>query len=282
MDVIDVILSSVPAALASSVGLALALWNADKLISAAGATRLYGAISQTLNAPETSEVRTVLESFLDCYFSPGGGFRFFLNVLILTLASMIFVLALYSAHTPGMSEALTTRGFIAQFFGNGFLVTFIVNCVVFSQYKTLTNLFVINSILRNMLTIFFDITIKAVLFTTLTLATYMGFTLISGAFGGNIESLPKIVATTIIQALQFKNLTSVYIYSLTLSSLPVFVVVLIKLMILSPGFAKAIQATFFWLPFEGKPIRAVAVVFSALAALFALAFYILLSKLGTF
>jgi hypothetical protein len=48
-------------------------------------------------------------------------------------------------------------------------------------------------------------------------------------------------------------------------------------MVLHPGFARLIQTVFFWLPFEGKPLRAIAVVFSLLAALFALAFVLLLS-----
>lgn len=278
MDQVKAILSLVPSVVTSSLFLALALWKADVWISDAGAKRLYGAISRAVTTPQDSEIRTTLESLLDHYFSLENGWpKFLKNVLVLTLTSLIFLLGVYVAKTPDLAEQLLTKGFLRQFFGNGFVVTFVVNCFLFSQYKRFIQSFVSDSVLHNIALIGLDIVLKAIMFIVLTLFTYFVFALTSDAFGANIRAVPKVAATTILHAVRFQNLTSVYLYSLVLSSFPIFVIVLTKLMLLSPGFAKVIQAIFFWLPFEGKPLRAIAVVFSVLAAMFALAFALLLS-----
>ena len=158
-----------------------------------------------------------------------------------------------------------------------FVVTFLVNCFVFSQYRRLLQSFVSDSVPRNLVLVGLDILLKATIFIVLTIFTYLVFAVTSDAFSANTRLVPGVAARTILHAIRFQNLTSVYLYSLVLSSFPVFVVVLAKLMLLSPGFARAIQAIFFWLPFEGKPLRAIAVVFSVFAALFALTFALLLS-----
>ena len=55
-----------------------------------------------------------------------------------------------------------------------------------------------------------------------------------------------------------------------LSSVPIYLVVIVKLMIHRPGFTKTMQRMVFFLPVKDKPIRAAAVLFSALLASFGL------------
>ncbi len=272
------ILSFIPSIVTSSLFLVLALWKADVWISDAGAKRLYGAISRAVSTPQDSEIRNTLESLLDHYFSPDNGWlKFLKNVFILTLTSLIFLLGIYVTKTPSLVEQIFSTGFLSQFFGNGFVVTFFVNCFIFSQYKRLIKSFVSGSVIHNIALIGLDIVLKSIIFIILTLFTYYVFVLAFDSFGGDIRSVPKVAATTILHAVRFQSLTSVYLYSLVLSSFPIFVIVLIKLMLFSTTFAKLVQAFFFWLPFEGKPLRAISVVFSVLAAIFALAFSLLLS-----
>lgn len=64
---------------------------------------------------------------------------------------------------------------------------------------------------------------------------------------------------------------------MVLSSVPIYLVVLIKLMTQHPGFAKSIQHMIFFLPVKEKPIRAAAVLFSALLASFGLVLTALLA-----
>lgn len=257
--------------------LALALWKADALISDAGAKRLYGAINQTLQAPRDSKIARTLESLLDHYFSLNAGWPTFLkNVFILTLCTLVALLCIYVVKTPELAGQLLTKRFLRQFFGNGFVVTFAVNCVAFSQYKRLTTSFVTDSLPRNLAFIGLDFLLKAFTFVVFTLLTYFVFALATDAFSKNVPDVPRVAATTILLALRFENLTGVYVYSLVLSSFPIFVVVIVKLMLVSPTFAKVVQQIFFWLPFENKPIRATTLVLAIFASLFAL-FLVLLT-----
>lgn len=252
-------------------------WNSDKAISEAGAKTLYQAIEHTAANPETSRIALAIEDFLGQWLSPRNGWPLFLcTVLVLTVVSLLIVLAAYTYRMSGLFQQLLTKGFLLQFLANGFVVTFLVNCFVFSQYRHLLDSFARGSTARNLAPILLDLVTKAVLFIGLTAVTYALFALFTNAFRGDLMSAMGAVPVTIRDAVLFRNLTSVYIYSLALSSFPVFIVVMIKLMVASPGFSRFVQALFFWLPMQDKPFRLASCVFALFAALLALVFSMLL------
>jgi hypothetical protein len=248
----------VPAAL-----LGLSLWNSDKVISEDGAKTLYREIEGAAKNPGGSRIAEVLEAFLRHHFSVDHGIlRFLRNVLLLTLLSLFAFLAVYTYTTKGLVQQLLTTGFLRQFFGNGFVVTFLVNTIVLLTYPLVIAWFARDSLRRNLFLLLLDLIFKVALFFFLTAITYMFFASAYGAFGDDVMNALRAVPRTIGNAIQFRNLTSVYLYSLLLSSFPVFVVMLLKLMAREPKFARAVRGLLFWLPFKSKPLRAASAVFA--------------------
>ena len=256
------------------------LWNSDKTISAAGAIILYKAIKGTAEDPSQSEVKKFIDAFLNKYFSlENGPITFTWNVLLLTMASLVFMLSIYTWNTPGLSGQLLSRGFLAQFFGNGFVVTFLVNCCIFMFYPFFSDQIAAGSPVRNLIIFFLDVMAKVALFTFLTAITYVLFAIVNGAFGGDPLLAISRVPITLFGAARFENLTAVYLYSVTISSFPIFVVILIKLMLIHPRLSRTIRSLLFWLPFETKPLRAISIVFALSSGVFALTVACMMSLL---
>jgi hypothetical protein len=277
MDQQGPVLTLLQNALTPAVLIGVTLWNSDKALSEAGAKALYQAIEHTTQNPRTSEVARALESFLDQFFSPRKGWPTFLaSVLVLTVVSLLIVLAVYTSRMSGLFDQLLTRGFIVQFIGNGLVVTFVVNCVVFSQYRHLLASFAVDSTARNLGLVLLDLLAKAVLFIALTAVTYVLLATLGDAFRGDALAALGAVPITVREAVLFRNLTSVYIYSLILSSFPVFVVIVVKLMIASPAFSAFVRKLFFWLPLKDKPLRLATCAFAVFTGLFVLVFSLLL------
>lgn len=267
-------------ALTAPTLLLMMFFGADSLVGKDASKALSEAIDATASNAKESKPARALEEFLEDNFSLTKGFaNFFQSVFLLTVFSLLFFLTIYTARMSGLYGQLLTKGFLAQFLGNGLLITLAINCFLFTQYKNLLAVFVGNSILSNFLWIFADICVKAILFIGLTTIIYIGFALTTHAFGGHVADAIRAVPITIWNALYFENLTSVYLYSLLLSSVPVYLVVIIKLMTLNPGFTKAVQRMVFFLPVKEKPIRAAAVLFSAILASFGLVMTALLAPL---
>lgn len=264
-------------ALTPAVLIGVTLWNSDKALSEAGAKALYQAIEHTAQDPKNSQATQALESFLDQYFSSNNGwFTFLASVFLLTTISLVIVLAVYTYRMSGLFVQLMTSGFVLQFIGNGFVVTFIVNYFILSQYRHLLGSFVADSTARNLSLVLLDLVTKVVLFIVLTALTYALFASLGNAFHGDVLSALGSVPITIREAILFRNLTSVYIYSLILSSFPIFVVVIVKLMIAGPNFSTFVRRILFWLPLKDKPIRVATCVFALLAATLSLIFSLLL------
>lgn len=265
-------------ALTAPTLLLMMFFGADSLVGKEASKTLSDAIDATARNPNESKPAKALEEFLEDNFSfKKGPANFFQSVFLLTIFSLLFFLTIYTARTTSLYDQLLTKGFLTQFIGNGLLITFAINCFLFAQYNNLLASFVASSILRNLLWIFSDICVKAFLFIGLTTLIYISFALTTNAFGGDVRDAISAVPITIWKALFFENLTSVYIYSMLLSSVPIYLVVLIKLMILHPGFTKSIQRMIFFLPVKEKPIRAAAVLFSAILASFGLVLTALLA-----
>lgn len=252
-------------------GMILAMFfGADSLLGKDASKALSEAIDDVAKNPSNSKAARSLEIFLDDNFSPKNGVgNFLLSVFLLTVASLLFFLALYTARMTSLFDQLLTKGFLAQFIGNGLIITFAVNCFVFLQYKNLLSVFVRASLLKNILWIFSDICLKLGLFTALTAVIYAMFAIFTDAFHGSVLTALGAVPITIWRAFFFENLTSVYVYSMLLSSVPVYLVVIIKLMIHSEAFYKFVQRLLFLLPVKEKPVRAATVIFSGLLGAFA-------------
>lgn len=277
MDATSTFLAFLHNAFAPGALVLVALWESDRVISEDGAKTLYAAIDQTAQEPEKSRVAAVFETFLDEYFSPKQGWlRFLVWVFVLTALSLLIALGAYVYRMPDLYPQLLSKGFLSQFVGNGIVVTFAVNCIVLSQYRHLVASFAKDSALRNIGLIALDLVTKAVVFTVLTAIVYVLFTVWGGAFTGDVSTALHAVPVTIREALLFRNLTSVYIYSLALSSFPVFVVVLIKLLMSSEPLSQAFRKLLYWLPLRNKPLRAASIVLAVFLGALAVVFSLLL------
>ena len=253
-------------------------YGSDKLLSTAASKSIAEAIMDVAAQPKDSKWSAALQEFLAEHFPPKGNpGKFWFSVLLSTLVSLLIVLAIYAARMSSLISQLLTTGFLRQFIGNGILITLLVNAFAYWQYRNLLQSFVSSSIFRNVLWILADLFAKAILFIILTAIIYCTFALTSRAFGGSLESALKAVPITIHEALFFRNLTSVYLYSLLLSSFPIFLAIVIKLFILHPAFARVSQKILFFLPLAEKPVRAAAIIFAFFSGLFCLIVSALLS-----
>jgi hypothetical protein len=251
-------------------GMLLAMFfGADSLLGKDASKALSDAIDDAARKPNESSASKSLEQFLDDNFSPKNGrANYLISIFLLTIFSLLFFLALYTARMTSLIDQLMSKGFLAQFIGDGLVITFAVNYFTFSQYKNLLSVFAKDSLLKNFIWILADICLKCLLFAGLTTIIYAAFALIGGAFHGNVATAAGAVPRTIWNALFFENLTSVYIYSMLLSSVPICLVVIVKLMIHSNKFASFVQKLLFLLPVKEKPIRAATCLFAGVLGLF--------------
>jgi len=279
MDLLTHVTTLAQAFLAPSLVVML-LFGADAFVGSAASQALSEAIRDVAARPRDSRWHLALDDFLAEYFPPKGKpGKFLLSVFVLTSISLAFFLTIYTARTSGLFGQLLSQGFVLQFLGNGLVVTFAVNCIAYLTYRQLLSAFAADSLPRNLLWIAADFCAKAILFIILTAIVYVVFAATTNAFRGSVSSALGAVPITIREALFFRNLTSVYIYSLLLSSFPIFVAFIVKLLVLSPAFARVAQRALYFLPIAEKPIRAAALIFAFFAALFCLILSALVSPL---
>ena len=250
-------------------------WKADDLISKSGKELLAKLIGQSINDPERSELRQALMTFLKQYFSTRLPVLTFIgNVALLTAASITILLIIYITRTDKLLEQLSSdsdalRFLLTQVIFNGFIVTYVVNHVAFSLYSELIDRFDIGPPRWSVAVILADALLKMLLFIGATIASYVLYAHFFGSFGGSAALAAHAAIPTVANGLRFENLTGVYLYSVAISSLPIFLISLINLLIVSRRTARLVQGLFFWLPFEGHPMRFIAVVL----AIFAIIFY---------
>jgi len=250
-------------------------WKADDLISKRGTELLDKMINQSINDPERSELRGVLMVFLRRYFSSHlPALTFIANVALLTISSMIILLIVYLSKTGGFFTQLSSdpnalQLFLRQFFFNGFIVTYMVNHIAFSIYSYLIDRVDLNLPKLSAPIIVLDVFGKIVIFILATMASYIVFAALFGSFEGDYIVAVQRTLPTIAQALRFENLSAVYLYSVAISSLPIFVISLINLLVASRSLASFVRMLFFWLPFDGRPMRS----FAAVLGIFGVVFY---------
>jgi hypothetical protein len=252
----------------------LFFWKADDLISKSGKEILEKYIGPTIFDLDRSEVRAILGGVLKNYFSGRLPFRrFVINVATLTLVSMIVVFAMYASSVQGFMSQLYTDPyalsvFAKQFVLDGFVVAFVVNYICFSVHGVVADKAQKLASDHGILLVAADVIAKISLFMLMTVISYAAFAYVSGSFGGNVGSAVDAAIPTIQMGLRFENLTSVYIYSVAISSMPIFLVALINILASHPTFARIVANAFFWLPFEGRPMRSVAVLLGIFVVVF--------------
>jgi hypothetical protein len=236
-----------------------AFWKGDNLLSEGGRKQMYEALSSTTQ----STVRTL--AIVDRYFSDNVPTRrFMLNTLIFSCAALLLLLIAYISLIPGMwtslrEDSFQRSEFLAQIVGNGLPVVFVVNYLGFVAYAQIHR----PQFGRNISAVAalaLDMAIRILLFLVTTAIIYVLFADLAGSFKGDDILALRAVGPTLMDAATFRNLTGVYLYACAISALPIFLAAIIELMQRSPLVSKIVRGIFFFLPFENRPLRSIAVV----------------------
>lgn len=163
---------------------------------------------------------------MDRFFSVDmPGLQFLRNVLVLSLAGLLPVLALYVVLSPGFASALMERGpsfrrFVRQVMTNGLPVVVVVNYVGFFllalSRRTSANE-------RDPSTyLVFDLVARVIVFLGLHAVIYVVSADWFGAFGGSRANALRVVGPTLAQSALFQNISGVYLYATLVSALPLY------------------------------------------------------------
>jgi hypothetical protein len=268
MTILDFILAHASRAVGAVAILVTTFWKGDDLISSDGRKLIAARINGVIAAPGEA---AAIEEMVRAYFSGRlPAVRFAANVMLFTISSMLLLLVIYIALTPNfltslINDPMQRSALFSQFFIDGLTKTFVANYVGFSIYSYRSERVDFDPAKS----LFIDVVIKVVVFIALTAAIYVAYANVTGAFAGKTATALAAVGPTILLAAKFKNLTAVYLYSLAISSLPLYLAALARALSDYPRFAAVIGSLFFWLPFQDKPVRALATVLGCLFAVFA-------------
>ena len=160
-------------------------------------------------------------AWFDRHFSmrlPAG--RFLRNTVLLSLGSLVPVLGLYIARTPGFAGHLAgTQGalgpFLRQILTNGLPVVVAVNWValiLFARERAGT--------IRPGAALAFDFAARIGLFAALNGVVFVASALAFGAFGGDPAQALGALGPTLARAAAFGNLAGVYLYATLVGALP--------------------------------------------------------------
>jgi hypothetical protein len=266
----DPIIEHLARVIGSTAILVTTFWKGDDLISSAGRKLLAVRINAAIASPSRTEAK-VLSDVVRAYFAGNlPAWRFVLNVFVFTIASMLLLMLIYVPLTPGffsslLVDQLQRSEVVTQFLLDGLTKTFVANYVGFSIFAMRS----VRDDFDPLKSLFVDIVVKILVFIAATAAIYVAYAHINGAFTGSARRALLAVGPTIVTAAKFQDLTAVYLYSLCISSLPLYLTALVQTMADHPGFSAAVRSIFFWLPFDEKPIRALAVVFGCFFGFFA-------------
>jgi hypothetical protein len=266
----DELLAHISRGLGAVAILLTTFWKADELLSGDGRKILAARLDSMIEAPSHVAAKTITD-VVRIYFSGRLPARVFaLNVLWFTIASMLLVLLVYIPLTPKfmtqlMTDPLQRWEMGTEFLFDGLTKTFVANYVGFSVFAIRSE----RDDFDPVRSLFVDVIVKVVVFIAMTAVIYVLYARIHGSFGGSDWLALRSVKPTLLYAVKFQDLTAVYLYSLAISSLPLYITALVQAMADNPRFAAAIRRTFFWLPFHDKPIRALAVVLGCFFGLFA-------------
>lgn len=152
--------------------------------------------------------------------------RFALNVLVVSIASLVPLLAIYVALTPGFAGLLAGGGqplqrFLRQVVTNGVPVVFVVNYVAFFLFAWLNA--DKDFAPRPGLVLLIDLPVRLAAFVLLHVVIYMLSADWFGSFGGSRATALRVVAPTLSRSAHFENISGVYLYATLVSALPLYV-----------------------------------------------------------
>jgi hypothetical protein len=181
-----------------------------------------------------------------------------------------------------ITDAAASRLFFGQVLGNGLVVLLATNFVgyFFDQFMIGKSPQSGISLISRMLPI--DILIKLGSFVVFTTVSYVLYAYFAEAFLGDPIVAIRTVVPTISEAIWYRNLTAVYLYSAAFGSLPIFIIAALRFLAVHPRISRAATAAIFWLQFlENKPIRLLAIVLGTFLAGFSVAAYVVLAAYRT-
>jgi hypothetical protein len=162
--------------------------------------------------------------------------RFAWRTVLVSLAGLVPLLALYIALTPGFAASLAGGGpavslFLRQVVTNGLPVVVVVNYVAFVLHAALTERPGRGDAAG---AIALDISARLVLFVLLHAAIYVASAQWFGSFGGSPATALGVVAPTLARAALFENISGVYLYATLVSALPLYAAAISSSRILGP------------------------------------------------
>jgi hypothetical protein len=247
-----------------------ALWKGDDFLSEAGRKQLYASLVEGTRTPG------VAVGLMNRWFGDGvPGGRFVRNIALFSLASLGVLLAIYLARVPGLWGALVESAaarepFLRQVLSGGLPVVLAVNFFGFMAFAVATRGAAARGqgaarlLLR-------DVGLRVALFVGLTGLYFLASAALWGSFGGDPMAALRALGPTLLLAATFGDLTGVYLYAAALASFPLFVAGAIEAMQRSPALSRLVRGAFFFLPFQDRPVRAVAAVLGVFLALLATA-----------
>lgn len=155
--------------------------------------------------------------------------RFVRNVALMSVASLVPVLVLYVALSPGFGAMLLNGGpalsrFLRQVITNGLPVVFVVNYISFFLFAWMNTwptgkrdaAFVV----------LIDVSARLAAFVLLHVLIYVLSADWFGSFGGSRMTALSVVAPTLARSALFDNISGVYLYATLVSALPLYVAVI--------------------------------------------------------
>lgn len=250
-----------------------ALWKGDDFLSEAGRKQLYASLVEGTRMPG------IALGLMNRWFGDGvSGGRFVRHVAVFSVASLGLLLAIYLARVPGLWAALAESGaargpFLRQVLTGGLPVVLVVNFFGFMAFAIAARGAAVDGrgtddrgALRLLAR---DVGLRVLLFAGLTAAYFVASAALWGSFGGDVGAALRALGPTLLLAATFGDLTGVYLYAAALASFPLFVAGAIEAMQRSPALSRLVRGAFFFLPFQDRPVRAVAAVLGVFLALLA-------------
>lgn len=250
----------------SAVLFIASFWKGDDILSDQGKKDLYSYF----RAENLSNADRETLDFMRLYFNDEQSIAYFaLNILRFTFISLLIGLSIYVFSIPGFALQLLTDSdslyrFSEQVASDGFLKAYLINFIGVKLYFSRIRDFP-TSPWANLIV---DISTKIFLFFGLTAISYLLHAHFLGSFKGDYLLALRAIGPTIWNALLLKNLTSAYLVCVAVGSLPLFLTAFSYYMRSNASFSRLVRAIFLWLPFEGRPIRALSVISGAFYAVF--------------
>jgi hypothetical protein len=182
---------------------------------------------------------------LERYFALDMPFwRFARNTLVVSCLSLIPLLLIYVALTPGFGTMLLQGGpafsrFLRQVVTNGLPVVFAVNYVSFFLYATM--------VARGRgswtpaIVLLIDLPTRIVVFVVLHGIIYVAAANWFGSFGGDSWQALRVVGPTLVRSALLENISGVYLYATLASAVPLYVAALDRIIEAHPEWAPAMR-----------------------------------------